>query len=320
MRLAGSKALMSVLCLTMSGAARGQFAPPASQEEDRPDYVAAIPAPPPPQFQRVEALNEQGGRYGLVTWRAGREEAGGWIGVEVSKAPPAMAYQLRLRPGIGVVVDNVLPKSPAQRAGLQQYDLIEKLDDQLVVNSEQFTTLVRGHKPGDTLTITIIREGERRSVDVKLSQVRDQPMFRAFTPAARPIPPLPSPQWRQSLPVPGAPPRMWAPGAFDKSFGPPQGGDLKVEREEPGQIVILRDADGRQVMIVRDRNGKVLVKQPMNQGGPKAKFSPDDSDRLDRLKMKLRKQADDQKERAFRNYDPKQRSDEDDSNDDQSED
>lgn len=292
------------------------------REEGGPEYVAAAPTPmpaPPQQVQVRDMYYQQAGPYGDVAIRAGEEEAGGWVGIAVSKAPPAMAYQLRLRPGVGVVVDNVVPKSPAQKAGLQPYDLIEKLDDQLLVNPEQFTTLIRAHKPGETVTLSIIREGEKQTIEVKLAQVRDQPMFQPFAGAGRPVPALPQPTWRRPLTAP-VPPRFFGPNGMQK-LPPalPEQGDLRIEREEPGRIIILRDGDGRQVLIVRDRNGKVLVKQPMNAGGPKAKASPNDFDARDRLKLKLREQSDDPKEPAFRKFPPKQDAPDDDDNDTQKE-
>ena len=295
-----------------------QEAPVVVQEEGGSEYVVARPAPLPRQPQMVRDVYQQAGPYGVVAFRAGEEEAGGWIGIAVSKAPPAMAYQLRLRPGVGVVVDNIVPKSPAQRAGLQPYDLIEKLDDQLLVNPEQFTTLVRGHKPGETVTLSIIREGEKQTIELKLSQVRDQPMFQPFVGAGQPVPALPQPMWRRPLTAP-VPPKLFAPRGPQKLPPMPEGSDLKIEREEPGRIVILRDGDGRQVLIVRDRNGKVIVKQPMSADGPKLKSLPDEFDARDRLKLKLRKQAEDRKDSVFRKFPPKQDPSDDDSDDAQKE-
>ena len=47
--------------------------------------------------------------------------------------------------------------SPAAEAGLLQNDVLEKLDDQLLVNTAQFTVLVRSKKPGDEVTLSVIR-------------------------------------------------------------------------------------------------------------------------------------------------------------------
>jgi len=50
-----------------------------------------------------------------------------WLGVEVSPARGALAAQLDLPNGKGLVVDNVVPQSPAAKAGVKQYDVFVSL-------------------------------------------------------------------------------------------------------------------------------------------------------------------------------------------------
>ena len=127
---------------------------------------------------------------GYAGFRAGQTAA--WLGVAVSPVPPVLAYQLRLKPGTGVIVDNVLPDSPADKAGLEQYDLIQKLDDQRISSPEQLTRLVASHKAGQDVTLTIIREGKRQTVDVTLTRPRSRPMTAYYPPGAKfPPPPMP---------------------------------------------------------------------------------------------------------------------------------
>src|SRR5688572_5121192 len=71
-----------------------------------------------------------------------------YLGVTTSPAQPALQKQLQLRPGFGLVVDAVDSGSPAEQAGVKQYDILHKLDDQLLVNAEQFVVLVRSYGPG----------------------------------------------------------------------------------------------------------------------------------------------------------------------------
>ena len=84
--------------------------------------------------------------------RKGRfPRCGGGAGGSVS----ASAVQAAARHGL--VIKSTEKDGPAEQAGLQENDLITKLDDQWLVNSQQFGVLVRMHKPGDEVTLTGLR-------------------------------------------------------------------------------------------------------------------------------------------------------------------
>ena len=90
------------------------------------------------------------------------------LGVHVSKASPALRKHLKLPHQFGLLVEHVEPNSAAAVAKLQRFDVIHKFDDQLLVNHEQLTALVRMHKPKDSVAVTIFREGKSMQVDVVL--------------------------------------------------------------------------------------------------------------------------------------------------------
>lgn len=91
-----------------------------------------------------------------------------WVGVVVSPAPSALRSQLKLPQGIGLIVEFVQPKSPAADAGLKPYDLLVKLDDQWLVNPEQFAVLVRMHHAGDEVKLHYLREAAEHTATAKL--------------------------------------------------------------------------------------------------------------------------------------------------------
>ena len=67
-------------------------------------------------------------------------------------------------------MDEVVPGSPADKAGLKQFDLIQKLDDQLLVDERQLSVLVHSHKPGETVTLAVIREGKPHTLKATLGE------------------------------------------------------------------------------------------------------------------------------------------------------
>lgn len=97
------------------------------------------------------------------------------LGVDVSQASPTTRDQLKLPRGVGLNVDAVHNDGPAKAADIQQHDVLEKLNDQWLVNPQQFYTLCRGMKAGDEVTLSLIRQGERKTVKAKLEE-REQPI------------------------------------------------------------------------------------------------------------------------------------------------
>lgn len=101
--------------------------------------------------------------------RAGKmeKESVAYLGVEASPASAALAAQLGLARGTGLVIGNVAPKSPVDGV-LQQHDVLLKLDDQILIEPHQLSVLIRQRKEGDEVTLTYIRAGKQATAKVKL--------------------------------------------------------------------------------------------------------------------------------------------------------
>jgi len=83
----------------------------------------------------------------------------------------------------GAVVRSVAPDSGAERAGLRGFamtrdgrlilgDVIKKIDDQPVATSDDLLTILEKHKPGDTVTVTYLRDDELRTARVQLEHTK----------------------------------------------------------------------------------------------------------------------------------------------------
>ncbi len=93
-----------------------------------------------------------------------------YLGVSASPLTPAMRSQLSLPAGVGLVVDVIDKDSPAAKAGLRQFDVLHKLNDQILVNLAQLAVLVRTFKPGDEITFTVIRQAKPTTLTAKLTE------------------------------------------------------------------------------------------------------------------------------------------------------
>jgi putative serine protease PepD len=70
--------------------------------------------------------------------------------------------------GRGAVIDEVLPDTPAEEAGLAKDDLVTELEGERVADGIALIVMIRTHQPGETLAFTVVRGGDERQVEVTL--------------------------------------------------------------------------------------------------------------------------------------------------------
>ncbi len=89
----------------------------------------------------------------------------GWLGIEVQ----AFAQTDADRPA-AVTVVKVLPKTPAERAGLQAGDVLTRVDDTPVADPQSALNAIARVKPGNQVSLGIVRNGEPREVVITVAQ------------------------------------------------------------------------------------------------------------------------------------------------------
>lgn len=93
-----------------------------------------------------------------------------YLGVSLVTVTKDLQSRFNLTRDTGVLVADVGPGTPAADAGLQQGDVILKINDQDVASDVDLFTLLRKDKPGDTITLTVDRAGTSMTVSVTLGQ------------------------------------------------------------------------------------------------------------------------------------------------------
>jgi putative serine protease PepD len=69
----------------------------------------------------------------------------------------------------GAGIRQVAPGTAAAKAGLESGDVVTKVDDHAVSGSESLVATIRGYRPGDQVTLTVVRNGnDTKTVDVTL--------------------------------------------------------------------------------------------------------------------------------------------------------
>jgi C-terminal processing protease CtpA/Prc len=68
----------------------------------------------------------------------------------------------------GVVVKHVVPDTPAERAGLKSFDVIQAVDGTSVSSVSELRQQIGARSPGDRISLTVHRSGENRTVRTRL--------------------------------------------------------------------------------------------------------------------------------------------------------
>ena len=73
-----------------------------------------------------------------------------------------------------VLVEKVVSGSAAEKAGIQAGDLILKLEDKAISSGDELSSAIGNYKPGDTVTLTLQRDGEELTVEVTFGEYMPQ--------------------------------------------------------------------------------------------------------------------------------------------------
>ncbi|WP_309092557.1 Do family serine endopeptidase [Phenylobacterium sp.] len=98
--------------------------------------------------------------------RGGRIERG-YIGATIQNFTSEMAEAAGLGDQKGAIVADLTPGGPSQRAGLQVGDIVTSVNGQAVRSSSELTRQVARARAGDVLRLEVIRDGRRRTVEVR---------------------------------------------------------------------------------------------------------------------------------------------------------
>src|SRR5881394_4627421 len=104
-----------------------------------------------------------------------------FLGVETSQVPTVVSEQLGLSKGLGLVVEYIVPDSPAAVAGVQQNDILKMLNDQILIEPSQLRKLLQTFSDGTDVTLTILRKGQEQKITVKLTK-KEVPRHHAMMP------------------------------------------------------------------------------------------------------------------------------------------
>lgn len=94
--------------------------------------------------------------------------SGAYLGVQITAVTPQRASALKLAEPLGAIITYVDQDGPACHAGLMENDVVVGFDGSKVNDPQQLQDLIHATPPQKTVTLTIMRYGQRKDVKVTL--------------------------------------------------------------------------------------------------------------------------------------------------------
>ncbi len=230
----------------------------------------------------------------IVLVSSAGDTPGTWLGIRMSPVPRPLAAHLDTP---GVMVANVVRESPADAAGLQQFDVITQLNGKPVASPEDLVNALKDLPVGQTVTLTLFRKAASQQVRATLGErPGNRQLAMKFDEPEDPV-------WNDAFSITGRKFLFSPDGQFQiKNLGPldelkdviidlqgmPPLGDpneverqirVWVERHMSGddadeaddadvrvRVQVQVDKDGQSTEIRTDADGKITVKRTAQDG------------------------------------------------------
>jgi membrane-associated protease RseP (regulator of RpoE activity) len=153
--------------------------PARAFQDEKP--AAQAPKPPTGGFQGQPGFGgfgqQRGAQFGFSPFMAHPR-----LGVGINRPSETLVEQLNLPQGHALVVENVVPDSPAAKAGIKAHDILLKVEDKPIPGEPaEFSQMLGELKADHPITIVLMRKGKEETIkDIKLPEqtAAQQPVFR----------------------------------------------------------------------------------------------------------------------------------------------
>jgi C-terminal processing protease CtpA/Prc len=214
------------------------------------------------------------------------DEGASWLGVESQEVSSEKAKELKLPAERGVLLERIVPDSPAAKAGLKEHDVITEINGQRVEGAAQFRRMIHEIPAGRSAQFTVWRDGHAQTINVTLgssednADVRVRPLQRSFSfqlpkieiPEVAPMPP--GMDWGYDV-FAGARPRLGIDaedlsGQLGTYFGAPDGEGVLVREVNAGSAAekagvksgdVITSLNGERIRSLGDLREKLAAKR-----------------------------------------------------------
>ena len=228
----------------------------------------------------VTVLEDEGDDAFIASAKsAGSIQPGGpWLGLQFGPPAKSLRVQLGLTEGQGQVVLNVIEGSPADTAGLQQYDVITAIDGRPVPSElDKFIDLIKTFAPGETRSVTYVRAAKSAQTSFVIGarpENVESPKYKYEVEPEVLAQNQVSNQFRilekdkdgnwvmKAFPGGSLPNDVWT-----KVFPDEEMFDLSQPGGSKDNIVVEKRVDGNSIKVERRNGGDITVTRTTEQGG-----------------------------------------------------
>ena len=98
----------------------------------------------------------------------------GWLGVSIQDVTPEIAKSFGLKEEVGALVSDIVPESPADKAGLKRGDVIVELNGKPVKDFHDLPRMVATMAPGDKAVFEVIRDGKEETLTAVILEMKEE--------------------------------------------------------------------------------------------------------------------------------------------------
>jgi serine protease Do len=92
----------------------------------------------------------------------------GYLGILMQPLTPKLAQKFGVKGQKGILISDVVSKSPADQAGLRNGDVIIRMNERDVNEVTQFRNYVAMQKPGSEAKLYVVRDGKEKEISVQI--------------------------------------------------------------------------------------------------------------------------------------------------------
>src|SRR5215470_6030617 len=107
----------------------------------------------------------------------------GWLGVSIQEMTPEVAQSFGLKDNKGALVAQVMSGSPAEKADIEQGDVIVEFDGKAISESKDLPQVVASTPVGKSVNVKVLRNGKTLDRSVKISEMEETNVAVANAPA-----------------------------------------------------------------------------------------------------------------------------------------
>jgi serine protease Do len=98
----------------------------------------------------------------------------GWLGVQVQRITPDLAKSFGLDRERGALVADVMPDTPAAKAGIERGDVIVEFNGRKIDEMNDLPRVVANTAPNTDVPVKLLRKGQEKVVQVKVAELKEE--------------------------------------------------------------------------------------------------------------------------------------------------